>query len=251
MPTFSIAPGWGNLLEAAGLGSFERAMAFEAPLSSVTRAVPGRSTVRVEVPGDAGGRVLYLKRYRGRAAASAGREWLRLADLQAAGIPCPERVAFGERRGLLGPREGLVITLGIAGAEQADRWILDRPGRRRDLIEAVAGLARRFHDAGFHHRDLYLCHFFVREAAGRDGAGGPPPLEVFLIDLQRCRRLGLRARRWLVKDLAQVHVSMGPAGFGPEHRDLFLESYGLRDEGMRRAVLRKSARIARHVPRYG
>jgi hypothetical protein len=247
--TFAIAPGFEPLLRAAGLDSFERAMAAEAPPSAVTRAVPGRFTVRIEAPG-ADRTVLYLKRHRGRDAGAAAREWRRLGEVGAAGIPCPERVALGERRGLMGSRESLLITLGIPRAEQADRWIRDHPDRRGDLIDAVAVLARRFHDAGFHHRDLYLCHFFVRESGGI-GGGGAAPLEVFLIDLQRCGRLGLLARRWLVKDLAQVHISLGQAGLGPEDWDRFAARYGGLDRRLLRAILRKSARIARHVPRYG
>jgi hypothetical protein len=146
------------------------------------------------------------------------------------------------------------MTLEIPRAEQADWWIRGRPTRRREVIEAVAALARRFHAAGFHHRDLYLCHFFVQEDVTDRAAGPQPtgrPLSLYLIDLQRCGRLGGRSRRWLVKDLAQLHRSLGEAGFTSDDWGILAGRYGLSDPRLLAAVERKSARIARHVPRYG
>jgi lipopolysaccharide kinase (Kdo/WaaP) family protein len=251
--SFIIASGFEDALRAAGLDSFDRIMALEAPREAVTRAVPGRFTVRIELPPAASGRAplaVYLKRYRGRGRASAAaHEWRRLGEVAAAGIPCPVPVAFGERRGLLAG-ESFLMTLEIPHAEQADWWIRGRPARRREVIEAVAELARRFHDAGFHHRDLYLCHFFVQDGApGPDPAGRP--LALYLIDLQRCGRLGGRSRRWLVKDLAQLHRSLGEAGFTSDDWEVLAGRYGLSDPRLLAAVERKSARIARHVPRHG
>ena len=50
------------LLQAAGLDSFNRIMAL--PANTVVRAVPGRSTVRVELPLPTGDTLVgYLKRY--------------------------------------------------------------------------------------------------------------------------------------------------------------------------------------------
>src|SRR5262245_5317567 len=250
----TIAAGFEGALRAAGLDSFDRIMALEAPREAVTRAVPGRFTVRIELPAAAPfGEPLavYLKRYKGRGRSrAAAHEWRRLGEVASAGIPCPTPVAFGEWRSLLAA-ESFLMTLEIPRAEQADWWIRGRPARRREVIEAVAALARRFHDAGFHHRDLYLCHFFVKEdgAAGPDPAGRP--LALYLIDLQRCGRLDGRRRRWLVKDLAQLHRSLGEAGFTAADWGHLAERYGISDPRLLRAVERKSARIARHVPRHG
>jgi hypothetical protein len=250
---FTVEPAFKGLLEAARLERFEEVMALRAAPGSVTRAVPGRFTVRVELPGKdgRGPGVVYLKRYRGlRRARAAAEEWRRLEEAAAAGIPCPARVAFGERRGALGARESFLMTAELPGATQADWWIAERPGRQSELVRAVAKLARRFHDAGFHHQDFYLCHFFVSEAAA--SGKGSPGLELFLIDLQRCGRRGVGrgGRRWLVKDLAQLHFSMKESGLGPEHWEDLLSGYGGLEPRLLRAVLRKSRRIARHVPRH-
>jgi Ser/Thr protein kinase RdoA (MazF antagonist) len=248
--TLTIADGFAAHLRAGGLDRFERVMALDAAPGSVTRAVPGRFTSRVELPpAQTGGPALpvYLKRYRGRVrSAAAANEWRWLHALAAAGIPCPRPVALGEYRGLLGIAESFLITEAIGGATQADWWISTRPERKGGLIAAVASLARRFHDAGFHHQDFYLCHFFVREGAGECADG----LALSIIDLQRCG-LHRGRRRWLVKDLAQLHHSFREAGFTPEDWQDFLERYGGLDRALGRAVLAKSARIARHVPRYG
>jgi len=245
--SFTVAPGFEEALRAAGLDRFERVMAVEAPEDAVTRAVPGRFTTRVALAGAAPGGcglVVYLKRHRGLIhAKAAAHEWRMLGDVAAAGIPCPRPVAFGERAGIFGTSESFLMTKKIEGAEQADWWIEERPEKRPALVAAVASLARRFHGAGFHHQDLYLCHFFVREAAG--GA-----LDLFLIDLQRAGRHGGRLR-WIVKDLAELHFSMGAAGFGEADWRAFLDRYGGIERGLARAILAKSARIARHVPKYG
>ena len=61
--------------------------------------------------------------------------------------------------------------------------IAPEPALRR-LIVQVANIARRFHAAGFNHRDFYCCHFLVKESS-------PGQFDVRLIDLQRVQQ-----RRW-------------------------------------------------------
>jgi hypothetical protein len=72
------------------------------------------------------------------------------------------------------------------------------------LLEATADLAAKLHASGLHHRDLYLCHFFVK--AGDE-------LELRLIDAARVRQLPwLFRQRWIVKDLAQFWYSARQLG---------------------------------------
>lgn len=242
--TLTIADGFAEPLRAAGFDTFGKIMALPAPRGDVTRAVPGRFTTRVE----AAGRVFYLKRHHGLMTAwQARNEWQRLHELRDAGIACPAPVAFGERRGLLGAGASLVMTEEIPNATQADWWLRDRPARRRELLAPIAGIARRFHEGGWCHKDFYLCHFFAQEAAGGAGA-----LKIFLLDLQRCARPCCCARRWLVKDLAQLHYSMtAQSGYTADDWHEFTRLYGAADASLWRAVEAKSARIARHVPKHG
>jgi tRNA A-37 threonylcarbamoyl transferase component Bud32 len=118
--------------------------------------------------------------------------------------------------------------------------------RKRELVRQIARLVRRFHRAGFYHRDLYLCHIFVREERGN--------FALYLIDLQRVRqkRPGQVGRRWLVKDLAALNYS-APAGIITRtDRMRFVRDYlGLkRLDGVARklvgSVVAKTGRIARH-----
>jgi hypothetical protein len=116
------------------------------------------------------------------------------------------------------------------------------------LIVQVADIARRFHAAGFNHRDFYGCHFLVKETS-------PGRCDVRLIDLQRVQRRRWFRRRWIVKDLAQL-ASMSPDDrVGRREKILFLRSYlGVRklrpqDKRLVRDVLWKSALIRRRARR--
>jgi hypothetical protein len=120
----------------------------------------------------------------------------------------------------------------------------------RRLIVQVAEIARRFHAAGFNHRDFYCCHFLVKETS-------PGCFDVRLIDLQRVQRRRWLRRRWIVKDLAQL-ASMAPDDqVDCRGKILFLRTYlGVRklrpqDKRLVRDVLWKLSLIrrrARHKP---
>ncbi len=77
---------------------------------------------------------------------------------------------------------------------------------------------RRLHAAGYNHRDLYCCHFFVKDAAHA-------PREIRLIDLQRVERRRWFRRRWLVKDLAQLAWSAPSCCIKRTHKMAFIREY--------------------------
>ena len=112
------------------------------------------------------------------------------------------------------------------------------------LIVQVANIVRRFHAAGFNHRDFYCCHFLIKETL-------PGRFDVRLIDLQRVQRRRWFRRRWIVKDLAQL-ASMSPdEHVGCREKVLFLRTYlGVaklrpQDKRLVRDVLRKLGSIRR------
>ena len=114
------------------------------------------------------------------------------------------------------------------------------------LIVQVADIARRFHAAGYNHRDFYCCHFLVKETS-------PGQCDVRLIDLQRVQRRRWFRRRWIVKDLAQL-ASMSPDDrVGRREKILFLRTYlGVRklrpqDKRLVRDVLWKLSLIRRRA----
>jgi len=159
----------------------------------------------------------------------AAREWENHRMLMAAGFRVPHPAVGG----VLEDGRGLFATRRLDGwFPMDDVWdTLDR----RAAVRACADVVRRLHACGLVHRDLYLCHLFVR----------PGETDVTLLDLARLTRT--RSRRRRVKDLAAlVHSARGVVS----RTDLLrgLRRYG-GDRRLARAVRRKAARIARHVPR--
>ncbi len=172
---------------------------------------------------DGGAHTFYLKRYTrpplveqvrrilsGRPRTStAGREWDTIVRLTDAGIPAPAPAALGEEMHGWFERRSFLLLAEVPG-ESLERWLpvhwRQRASgllwrRRRELIDGLARQVAAFHAAGFVHRDLYTSHIFVLDR-GREGPAG-----FCFIDLQRVFRPRWRRARWVVKDLAALHLS--------------------------------------------
>jgi tRNA A-37 threonylcarbamoyl transferase component Bud32 len=162
-------------------------------------------------------------------AEDARREWENHRLMMAAGFRVPQPAVGG----VLSDGRGLFSTVALEGLRPIDDvWRTLDPRR---AVRAVADLARRLHACGLVHRDLYLCHLFVR----------PGKCDITLIDLARLRRSTSRRRR--VKDLAALLASAkGLASRTDLWRGLL--RYG-GDRKLARRILRKARKIARHVPR--
>jgi len=227
------------------------------------------------IEADGARRVMYLKRFDrpplrrqidrwklGRLwTATAAIEWQNAMQLQAMGVRAAQAVGFGQQ--LAGPweRRSFVLLDAVEG-ESLERWLPRRvpPAQaernwrgRHAAIDRLAGFVAHFHAAGFVHRDLYLCHLFVRGAeAGYPTDSG----DVFtLIDLQRVFRPRWRRRRWIVKDLAALNFSAPADRVSRWDRLRFLARYvrpferGTCARTLARLVERKTAEIARrNVP---
>jgi hypothetical protein len=253
-------------LEDAGLAEFDEVMASTS--GRCLRVLPDRENWYLQ-----GG--MYLKKHRARtwrtriAAAfgagsppSPGRvEAHRALALQALGIDAMPLMAYGEKLHADGRLESFLLTEELQGYCELQEFIQRRfpaPGKPsplpaprslpvlRQLIVQVAGIARRFHAAGFNHRDFYCCHFLVKEMS-------PGRFDVRLIDLQRVQRRRWFRRRWIVKDLAQL-ASMSPDDqVGCREKVLFLRTYlGVRklrprDKRLVRKVLGKLSLIRRRA----
>jgi tRNA A-37 threonylcarbamoyl transferase component Bud32 len=161
--------------------------------------------------------------------AEARSEWINHAKMLAAGFRVPQPAAGG----LLSDGRGLFATVRLH-----DRYPMDDIWStldRKKAVRAVADLARRLHACSLCHKDLYLNHLFV--ARGGD--------EITIIDLARMIRT--RARRWRVKDLAALLMS-AQGLWSRTDAMRALKRYG-GDRKLARAVIRKAAKMARHVPR--
>lgn len=117
---------------------------------------------------------------------------------------------------------------------------------RRSLVKRIARMTRTMHDAGLHHQDYYLGHLLLPNGAA---AGDVPPDRVYVIDLGRVRKQQPLAKRWIVKDLAQLNYSARDVR--PTDRIRFLREYLGRkivttDRGLIASIESKTAAIARH-----
>jgi tRNA A-37 threonylcarbamoyl transferase component Bud32 len=107
------------------------------------------------------GRHLYLKRYDNTAVPLRGlkflfkashtrREWNQAREIQRRGVPVVRHLAFGERWGLSGLRESLLITEAFDGQP-----LLEFPGRGKpEVQEALGRFVRQMHDGGVVQFDL-------------------------------------------------------------------------------------------------
>ena len=161
--------------------------------------------------------------------------------LVAGGIPTAPLVGWGR----LADGRSFVISEDLAGYTPADKLVAAGLPFDR-LLAPTADLAADLHNAGLHHRDLYLCHFMAKVEG--------ETVDLKLIDVARVRRLpGFLTRgRWVVKDLAQFWYSTTqlPAVTN-DQRLAWLGRYADRRgvtsiDRLRRRVERKSNAIARH-----
>jgi heptose I phosphotransferase len=110
----------------------------------------------------------------------------------------------------------------------------------------VAAVAARFHRSGYNHRDLYCCHFFIKETA-------TGVFQVNLIDLQRVEHRRYLRWRWLVKDLAQLAYSAPRDRVTCTQKMAFIKQYlGVKklrpqDKRLIRRVLAKQRSMERNL----
>lgn len=244
---FDVTPEYQATLRAAGLTGEG---VFNDPRIVVWRSVTERQNCTLDIPGPDGLPVRWhVKRYwpagPGRRTPAA-EEARGIRALRDAGIATVPLVALGQ----LPDGRSFVITEDLAGFRPADKLIAEGVMRFDSLLEPTAELAARLHNNGLHHRDLYLCHFFVRPG------GRGMPEELRLIDAARVRRLPrlLMRRRWLVKDLAQFWYSTLALGVDDEQRERWLAHYCVKRQGIWRsgignAIRRKARAIGRHDAR--
>ncbi len=166
-------------------------------------------------------------------------------------------VAYGERLRADGIVESFLLTEELAGYVELQEFLRNRfptratPGGRdpdlRRIIRQVAEIARRFHAAGYNHRDFYTCHFLAKEPS-------PGQFDIRLIDLQRVQRRRWFRRRWIVKDLAQLAYSAPRDRIGPKELIAWMRHYLATPKlrpGNKRLIRAVAARVKRMRRRLG
>ncbi len=232
--------------------------AVEALPGRVVRAMDGRRTFRTEVAG----RGYFVKIHRGVGwgeifknlisgrppILGAANEWHATRRLAELGVDSLRAVAFGERGGNPARRHSFIVTEELAPIISLEnytrRWPQEPPppALKRALIERVATMARRMHEGGVNHRDLYICHFLLHL--------DPPPTaaasRLSLVDLHRAQIRARTPRRWRDKDLAALHFSSLAIGLTGRDRLRFLRAYFARPL---RETLRAEGRLLAHLAR--
>jgi len=223
-----------------------------------------RTTTRLDLmEADGTTRTLYLKRHQQpglwelvkpllrltRPIVGARNEWEAILRFHQSGIATMVPVAIGEADG-----RSFLITKGIEGCQKLTAWMDSHKhalhngqlASLRKIAAGVADVARTMHAAGLHHQDFYLTHLMLPQS----GAAAP----IHVLDLGRARFQRRLARRWVVKDLAQLDFSAD--GVSSSERLRFLSHYLGRkvtrgDRVLMTSIVKKSRAIARHSRKNG
>lgn len=178
----------------------------------------------------------------------ARHEWEALLAFHQHGLPTMTPVACGR----MGDKSFL-ITAALENCDKLSSLFPHTdgdPSVRERLIRQTADIARNMHAARLHHQDFYLGHLLQERRPGPHDE-----TRMYVIDLGRVRPHGpLFARRWIVKDLAQLNFSAKSARKTDRLR--FLQRYLNRrltkaDRGLIRSILAKTAKIAWHSAKNG
>jgi len=263
MTKFFVESAYKEGLEQLGLASIDAVFSFQAGKNlSKDNLAAHRSRVEFQIGSPS--TTLFLKRYYRPPIWTQLKNWLAakkrtscaFAETEAAqklaalGVNTPKVVAWGEHLGVLFEKCSFVIIEKIPDGESLERRLPDffnglatpeNLKMRRRFIEQLALFVRKFHDTGFCHRDLYLCHIF----STGDG-------RFCLIDLARAFQPVCFRNRYRVKDLAQLNYSAPVRYFSRTDRMRFYLAYMGRlnlmpkDKGFIGKIIRKTGRIAHH-----
>jgi hypothetical protein len=268
MNVFFIDPAYKSGLERLGLTSIEAVFASQSG-KNLTKSNLASYRSRIELQIESPQTKIFLKRYENPPMLTQLKNWLSakkritcaMAEVEAAekltakGINTAKMIGWGYSSGILFEKRSFAAIEEIREGHSLERMLPecfngpttgDNLVLRREFIRDLALFIKKFHETGFRHRDLYLCHIF-RVPDGR----------FYLIDLARVFRPVLFGEMYCVKDIAQLHYSAPAKYFSKTDRLRFLQMYTGRkkisdsDKVFIRRVSDKASRMARHDIRHG
>ncbi len=157
----------------------------------------------------------------------AANEWRAIQRLQELGVETMRLEAYGEEGRNPAKLKSFVVTRELENTisleDYCQNWRQSVPefSTKQALITRVAQMTRTLHEQGINHRDLYICHFLLREP----WSGRTEDLHLHLIDLHRVQQHRKLPRRWQVKDLGSLYFSIMEIGLTERDRWRFLKSY--------------------------
>jgi len=270
--SFFIDTDYRTALSSLGLTSIDAVFSFSSAKNlTKSNLAPFRSRLQFDIGASQSlpPTTVFLKRYDNPPILVQLKNWLShrrriscascevepIRELPAAGVCTPKVIAYGRQWGALFEKRSFIITEKIPDAEALERRLPDcfnaPPTTEnlksiRDFVARLASFVRKFHNTGYCHRDLYFSHIFYRT----DGT-------LCLIDLARAFKPVLMHRRFLIKDIAQIHYSAPAAYFSRSDRLRFYLAYTARnrltrrDKAFIREVLTKADRMAKHDRKHG
>ena len=266
--SFFVDPDYKAGLEKKGLTSIDAVFNFKEGQNLAKSNMAGfRSRLKFEI--DSPVTTLFLKRYNSTPMLRQLKNWINqrrraslgisdfapTEELACAGIRTPKVAGYGEQWSGLFEKRSFCITEKIPEAESLERKLpeyFSAPPTasnlrlRRDFICRVAAFIKKFHETGFRHRDLYLCHLFCTNRE-----------EFYLIDLTRVFKPCLFAERFRIKDITQFYYSAPANYFSDTDRLRFYLKLAGKDrlcEKDKRIILKiknKAKRMAKHDLKLG
>lgn len=251
-------------LKRCSLDTFDAVMRLQG--GRIARNFPGRQTVRIELTQPDGAPLgVYLKRYTPEYLSplrkllrlvrwpgtedEAMQEWRALRALREIGIPVAEPLAIGQEISGGIVTRSFLMTREIPSTVEGGKWLEAlAPSQRREFLKRIATMARRFHGAGFVHKDFYIGHVLVSNAGTTS--------ELFLIDLQRVVQPRWLHRRGLVKDLgAMAYSALNSGASASQLLRAYLDYRGVKklgaeDKSIARAALARVAWLRTRRPKH-
>ena len=206
----------------------------------VVRHKEGRKTQRFEVNGEG----FYVKHHSGVGwgeiiknlvqlrlpILGAKNEWQAIELLNELKLSTLDAVAFGEQGANPATQESFLITRELTGtrslAKVAEEWPASPPPVRfkRSIINKVAEISREIHRAGMNHRDLYICHFLMKDC-NPEQVLSTDDVTLYLVDLHRAQLRAEVPLRWQVKDVGSLLFSAMDVGLTSRDVYRFLKEY--------------------------
>jgi heptose I phosphotransferase len=210
----------------------------DALQGQVFRNVKGRRTLQFEFQG----RNYFVKIHHGigwseifknllmmrKPIADAENEWLAIERLTQLGVATMKAVAFGLRGLNPARRMSFIVTEALENTisleDYCARWGQKRPplAHKLRLLDALVSISRTLHENGICHRDYYLCHFLLHDAAVFETGAAP---KLSLIDLHRALIFKRLPQRWVIKDIAGLHFSALHVGLNRHDFLRFVKRY--------------------------
>lgn len=162
---------------------------------------------------------------------SAKNEWRAIQKLHELGIDTMVLCGYGATGCNPAKKNSFLITEALEECESLETLSLQwqKEGlpfqAKQALIETLAQISKKMHQAGINHRDYYLCHFLMPRQQQLSLYVSKAPIKLFLIDLHRAQIRGSTPKRWRIKDLAGLYFSTLHLPISRADRFRFIRAY--------------------------